>query len=75
MTIIIVPIQSIKIGMATQGLSGSNITVTSVQVSGDGTVSDSMGRNYPIDSGWFTKLPNQAINSTAVESMSLITAI
>ncbi len=40
MTIIIVPIQSIKIGMATQALSRTNITVASIQVSSDGIVSD-----------------------------------
>ena len=56
MTIIVVPIEGIKISMTTQGLSRSNITVAGIQVSGDGTVPNPVGRNYLIDSSGFTKL-------------------
>ena len=66
MTVIIVTIEGVEIGMTTQGLSGSNITVAGTEVGCNGTVSDSMGRNYLIDSGCFTKLSYQAINSATV---------
>jgi hypothetical protein len=75
MTIIVVAIQSVEIGMTAQSLSGSNITVTGIEVGGDGTMPDPMGRNYLIDPGCFTKLSHQAINSTAIESVSLTAAV
>ena len=75
MAIIIVAIQSVEIGMATQALSGSKITIAGIEVGSDGTMPDSMGRDYLIDSGRSTKLSHQAINSTAVESMSLSASI
>jgi hypothetical protein len=37
--------------MTAQSLSGTKITIAGIEISGDGTVSDSMGRNYLIDSG------------------------
>ena len=66
MAIVIVAIESVEISVTTQSLSGSNITVAGIQVSGDGTVSDPMGRDYLIDSGCFAKLSHQAINSAAI---------
>ena len=75
MAIIIVAIESIEIGMATQTLSGSNISIAGIEVGGDGTVSDAMGRDYLINSRCIAKLSHQAINSATVESVSLTTAI
>ena len=75
MTIIVVPIEGIEIGMTTQSLSCSNITVAGIEVSGDGTVPDPMGRDYLIDPRCFAKLSHQAINSAAIKSMSLTAPI
>ena len=66
MAIVVVAIEGVEISMTAQGLSGSNITITGIEVGGDGTVSDAMGRNYLIDSSGFTKLSHQAINSAAI---------
>ena len=46
MAIVIVPIEGIEIGVTTQELSGSNITITGIEVGGDGTVPNPMA-------GWF----------------------
>ena len=72
---LVVAIECIEVGVTTQALCRTNITVASIQVSGDGTVSDSMGRNYLIDSGCFTKLSHQAINRATVQPMSLTAPI
>lgn len=75
MTIIIIAIESVEIGMTAQSLSGTNISIAGIQVGCDGTVSDSMGRNYLIDSGCCAELSHQAINRATVQSVSLTTAI
>ena len=41
MTVIIVTIEGVEIGMTTQGLSSSNITVAGIKVGCNGTVSES----------------------------------
>ena len=51
MTIIIVAIESVEIGMTTQALSRANISIAGIEVGSDGTMPDSMGRDYLIDSG------------------------
>ena len=55
MAIIIVPIECVEIGMTTQRLSGANITIAGIEVGGDGTVPNPMGRNYLIDPRCCTK--------------------
>ena len=75
MTVIVVAIESIEVGVTTQGLSGSNITVASIEVRCDGTVPNPMGRDYFIDPCCFAKLSHQAINSATVQPMSLTAAI
>ena len=51
MAVIIVAIEGVEIGVTTQALSRANITVASIEIGGDRTVPDSMGRDYLIDSG------------------------
>ena len=75
MAVIIVAIESIEVGMTTQGLSGSKITVTGIEVRCDGTVPNPMGRNYLIDPCCCAKLSHQAINSATVQPMSLTAPI